>query len=110
MKAMIKKLTHNLQVSILIIAVTIFNFIFPSGGLFGATMPAYERLEPITDYLDSPTSIALDAYENLYVAESTSNRLIIFSQSGSFLNVLSGLKRPISIDVDRVGKIYIGND
>ncbi|MBI5407982.1 MAG: VCBS repeat-containing protein [Nitrospirae bacterium] len=72
-------------------------------------MPSYERLTPITSYLNAPTAIALDPYECIYVTESVNNRLFIYSQSGEYDKMLAGLNRPISVAADANGRIYIGN-
>ncbi len=74
-----------------------------------ATMPFFEKLAPVTAHLNAPTAVALDSQENLYVTESSNNRLLIFSQSGQYQKELLGLDRPISVAVDKNGKIYIGN-
>ena len=50
-----------------------------------AIMPVYERLTPITDNVNAPTAVALDIFENLYVTESGNNRLLIYSQSGRYI-------------------------
>jgi len=72
-------------------------------------MPSYDRLTPITSIVSSPTDVAIDASENVYVVESITNRLIKFSQSGQHRNTLTGLSKPISVAVDSNGIIYIGN-
>ena len=72
-------------------------------------MPAFERLNPITTIVNSPTDIALDTSENVYLVESINNRLLKFSQNGQYLNTKIGLDKPISITVGNNGIIYIGN-
>jgi tripartite motif-containing protein 71 len=73
------------------------------------SMPAFDRLNPIRSIVNSPTDIALDTSENVYVVESINNRLLKFSQNGKYLNTKIGLDKPISIAVDNNGIIYIGN-
>lgn len=76
------------------------------------SMPDYARLNPIIYKQNihfSPTDVALDASENVYVVESINNRLLKFSQSGQYLNAKIGLNKPISVAVDSNGIIYIGN-
>jgi len=85
---------------------TIFNFISISRA---SDMPSYERLQPITANLDAPRSVALDNSENIYVAEPGNDRVVIYSQSGSYLRTLSGLDTPISVSVDGNGRIIVGN-
>ena len=74
-----------------------------------AIMPVYERLTPVTDNVSAPTDVALDIYENVYVTESGNNRLLIYSQSGRYLETLTGLHKPVSVAVDGSGRIFIGN-
>jgi len=72
-------------------------------------MPDYDRLNPIANIVSSPTDVALDADENVYVVESIANRLLKFSQSGQYKNTLTNLQKPISVAVDSNGIIFIGN-
>ncbi|MBI5665318.1 MAG: PKD domain-containing protein [Nitrospirae bacterium] len=72
-------------------------------------MPDCARLNPISSIVNSPTDVALDAFENVYVVESVNNRLLKFSQSGQYVTTLIGLQKPISVAVDNAGIIYIGN-
>ena len=41
--------------------------------------------------------------------ESGNNRLLIYSQSGRYIETLTGLNKPISLAVDDSGRIFIGN-
>ncbi len=91
---------------ILAIALGVF---FMAHTAFSASLPAYERLEPIQNHLSYPTAIALDLYENIYVTESIQNRLQIFSQRGAYLKTLSGLSEPLGVAVDQQGRIFVGN-
>ncbi|MBI5055205.1 MAG: VCBS repeat-containing protein [Nitrospirae bacterium] len=72
-------------------------------------MPDYTRLQPVTSNLDAPTALALDNQENIYVAESVNNKLLIFTQSGEYKGTLEGLNKPISVALDAAGRIFIGN-
>ena len=74
-----------------------------------AQMPVYVALDPITAMIDAPTAVALDNYGNVYVTESNKDRLLIFSQSGNYLDMITGLDEPISVAVDDDGRIFIGN-
>ncbi|MCK5505179.1 MAG: hypothetical protein KAJ10_08455, partial [Thermodesulfovibrionia bacterium] len=73
-------------------------------------MPDYDRLQPVTTSLRAPTAVAVDNFENIYVTESSNNRLLIYTQSGGYLETLTGLSSPISVAVDGAGRIYIGNE
>ena len=91
-----------------IITFLIVSVLFFAVSIEAATLPAYERLQPVTESLDSPVAVALDAKENLYVAETLKNRINIYSPSGRHIETLVGLDRPISVAVDGSGKIYVG--
>ena len=82
--------------------------------LFGvssaAVMPDYERLSPVTKTIYSPLAVAMDQAGRLYVAESSSDRIVILSQSGNYLSTLPGLHAPISVAVDsNNGRILTGS-
>ena len=74
-----------------------------------AAMPIYERLDPIEFNLNAPTSVAVDQSGCIYVAESVSDKVHLYTQSGAYIETLSGLSMPISVAVDGSGKIYVGN-
>ncbi len=71
--------------------------------------PVYQRIKAIKDKLDAPSSIATDANDRIYVAETSFNRLSIYSPGGHFLKRLKGLDNPFSIAVDSTGRIFVGN-
>ncbi len=104
----LKNIIHTASLKRVIIAITLFAS-FVAHTAYSAVMPAYERLEPITHKLNYPTAIALDLHENMYVTESIENRLRKFSQSGDYVNTLSGLSEPLGVAVDQQGRIFVGN-
>ncbi|MEW6715718.1 MAG: hypothetical protein AB1306_11605, partial [Nitrospirota bacterium] len=75
-----------------------------------AAMPSYSSLRAITANLSSPTSLAVDANENVYVVDTKFNRLLIYSRDGVYLDALTGLSQPGSVAVGGNGMIYIGNE
>lgn len=83
--------------------------VFFANTLQAATMPEYERLQPITTHLKAPTAVALDMYENIYVTESSTNKLLIYNPDGEPVKTLAGLHKPISVAVDDQGRIFVGN-
>jgi sugar lactone lactonase YvrE len=93
-------------IKFLIIILSVFSFLNISKA---AEMPTYERLQPITYNVNAPTAVALDKYECLLVAESIKDRVLIYSQSGQYIDTISGLSRPISVAVDDNIRIFIGN-
>jgi sugar lactone lactonase YvrE len=74
-----------------------------------APPPVYQRIKAVTDRLEVPSSIATDANDRIYVAETSANRLNIYSPGGLFLKQLTKLKNPFSVAVDSLGRIYVGN-
>lgn len=69
------------------------------------------RLPPLTGELTAPTAVAAGADGRVYVAESSRNRVLVFSAEGHLLRTLGGLRRPISLAVGPDdGKLFVGND
>jgi hypothetical protein len=68
-----------------------------------------ERQQPITVNLTAPKAVALDAGGNLYVVESATNRLHMFSAAGEYIRSYSKLDKPVSVALDGSGRIYVGN-
>jgi len=90
-------------------ALLAFLLFFFVNAIHAEVMPSYERSQPITTNLNAPTSVALDAYENLYVTDVVNNRLIIYDQTGDYSRMLQGLNKPISVAADSSGRIFVGN-
>jgi len=59
--------------------------------------------------LSSPTAVALDTTENLYVAQPENDHILIFNNRHEQTGMLMNLAEPISVGVDNTGKIYVGN-
>ncbi len=95
----------------IIVFFTVFFFVNCSlGTLQAASMPVYERFPPVTDTLNAPTAIALDLSDNLYITESSNNRLLFFSPNGRYMKLISGLDKPLGVAVSSDGRIFITND
>ena len=75
-----------------------------------ADSPVYTWIDSIQENLAAPTSLAIDSYERIYVAESIYNRVKIYSSGGKHLNTINGLTRPIAVNVDVNGRILIANE
>jgi hypothetical protein len=103
------KATHNIQRCGVLLAISVFFLCCFAHALQAATMPEYERLQPITTKLNAPTAVALDASENIYVTESSSDRLVLYDPRGRYLKTLRGLDKPISVAVSGDGRIFIAN-
>jgi BACON domain-containing protein/6-bladed beta-propeller protein len=97
---------NNRLVSILSLVVL---FILLPSSANATLIPVFERLAPLTAGVTSPTIVTLDMDGQVYVAETVNNRVLVFSQSGSHINTITGLAGPISLAVDGDGRIYIGN-
>jgi hypothetical protein len=99
---------HNKPFLALIISVSFFLF-FSVNLLYAANPPVYDRLFAVTENLSSPTSVAVDADERIYVTEPSYNRLNVYSPGGYFIKRLEGLDNPFGIAVDSGGRILVGN-
>lgn len=76
-----------------------------------AAMPAYSSLQSITANLASPSSVAIDGSENIYIVDATlGKKLNIYNRYGNYLRSLTGLTQPGSVAVDGNGFIYVGNE
>ena len=84
-------------------------FVLQAGSVLSSDIPAFERLDPLTLQVSKPTIVTLDHEGRIYVAETSNNHVLVFSQSGSYLRTLTGLAKPISLAVDNNGRIYVGN-
>jgi hypothetical protein len=74
-----------------------------------AEMPVYERLQPVTDFLNTPSAVAVDADENLYVTDVMKGSLNVFNENGDLLRRLKELDEPISVAVKNNNMILVGN-
>ena len=72
-------------------------------------MPANNWLQSISEGLSLPTAMAIDSENNLYIAESSENRVLLLNPYGEIQQTLWGLNQPISIATGRDGSIYIGS-
>lgn len=63
----------------------------------------------ITENVDNPGRIAVDAQGNLYVTEAAKNLVRKFSSKGGYLASLT-VPRPLGIAVDAAGFLYVGSE
>ncbi|MHB8809711.1 MAG: BACON domain-containing protein, partial [Desulfobulbaceae bacterium] len=85
---------------------------FTAWPVLAAVMPAFTHLAPIAPIaskLKAPGSVTVDANGRIYVAETGTSLVQVYSQSGGHVHTISGLAQPISLAVDAGGRIYIGN-
>ena len=100
---------HNIKLMATVTAIAVCFLFCSANTLLAGPMPAYERLQPITTNLITPTAVALDANERIYVTESSYNRLNVYSPSGEYLKSLSGLDKPLGVAVNSSGRVFVGN-
>ena len=73
---------------------------FTAGWGMAGLMPVFEHLAPLATQLSNPNIVTVDSGGGIYVAETGSNHVRIYSQSGCLLHTISGLAKPISLAVD----------
>ena len=61
-------------------------------------------------HINTPHGIACDNHGNLYVADTNNHRVVAFSPQGRMVKKFTKpeLFSPISVDVDHVGRVYVG--
>jgi len=74
----------------------------------GAVSAAPARIASITDHIDGPFRVAVDASGNLYVTETQKSMVVIYSSEGRYLRSFS-VPGPRGIAVDAAGMIYVGS-
>lgn len=57
----------------------------------------------------APTGVAVDGSGNIYVTESSGNRLAVYDKFGTFLRERKDLNKPTGVAVDPWGRIYVCN-
>lgn len=77
------------------------------GPALGQITANYLSSIPVNDA--GPIRIAADQEGVLYVAASDSGKIVKYAQDGTVLGSINGFKRPISVAVDTLGKIYVGD-
>ncbi|UCD34943.1 MAG: hypothetical protein JSU90_11725 [Nitrospiraceae bacterium] len=91
-----------------LIAAILFSVLFARGTGAAATFD-YQVLSSVTSNLSAPTDVALDRVGNVYVAESSANRVQIYNSNGVYLRTLGGLLTPLCVAVDSSDRIYVCN-
>jgi hypothetical protein len=64
-------------------------------------------LVPAGGQLTSPSGLALDASQNLYVADSAASSIFEVNASGTVSTVASGLNDPVAVAVDAYGNLLV---
>ena len=63
--------------------------------------------------LNSPQSVAIDANNNIYIADTANGKIRKITPQGNIATILDGLDNPEYVSVDRTGTVYVadtGND
>ncbi|GAB4343568.1 MAG: hypothetical protein Kow0089_19440 [Desulfobulbaceae bacterium] len=71
--------------------------------------PQYELLAPLAANISAPTDVAVDNQGRVYVAETSSNRVVIFTQNGAPTGGKISVTKPISVAVDNGGRVLVGS-
>ncbi|MCF6283189.1 MAG: choice-of-anchor D domain-containing protein [Candidatus Polarisedimenticolaceae bacterium] len=90
----------------LALLITTYLFTIPT---YAAVMPTNGWIHSISDGISLPTAMAIGSNDNLYVAESAENRVLLLNPYGEVTKTLWGLSQPISITAGNDGTIYIGS-
>ncbi len=101
---------YRIRINTLVfLTITVFFLLCFAGTLHAVNMPVFERYQPITDTINAPTAVALDVSDNIYVTESSNNRLLVFSPTGRYLKLISGLDTPLGVAVSSDERVFITN-
>jgi DNA-binding beta-propeller fold protein YncE len=103
------KMTQSLQIGPWFLLVCSILFSFYPHPAFSAGTLDLKREDPVTSNLRAPTAVALDANENIYVSESSANRVLVYDSKGGYVRILTGLDKPLGVAVDGNGRIYVCN-
>jgi hypothetical protein len=60
--------------------------------------------------VQSPVGLALDAAQNLYIADNVANAIFKVDANGNVTTFASGLKDPVAVVVDSEGNLYVALD
>ncbi|MCL7489166.1 MAG: NHL repeat-containing protein, partial [Desulfobulbaceae bacterium] len=81
-----------------------------AGAAAAAVMPMLERLSSLTEMISAPADVALDRQGRIYIADTSSNRIVIYNQNGEFSGkALAGVTMPGCVAVDNTGRILVGS-
>jgi len=106
---MIRPLNCERRFSIILSIFLAASLIFSFSLALSTTLPSFERLAPISEAVQTPTGLAIDQQGRIYVTETTSNTVLVFSQGNRLLHSISGQQEPVCVTVGANGRIYIGN-
>jgi NHL repeat len=69
------------------------------------------QMSAATNPLDGPRGLALDSKGNLYVANQSGNRILVFSPTYALIKTITaGVATPTGVAVDGKGNIYVANE
>ena len=73
------------------------------------TMPVTTFLHSYRVAFRTPTRLAVDADDNVYIADPAAGELLVRARDGAVLAVRRDLGNPVSIAVDAAGRTYVGD-
>jgi DNA-binding beta-propeller fold protein YncE len=57
--------------------------------------------------LSTPTGIAVDSQNNLWIADTNDSRVVQATNQGAFLGELDGFSQPLYLTFDAAGSLFI---
>lgn len=102
-----KRTSGSDKISRAVLPISGFLFIVLMAGVIHGALSS--RQQPIMMSLTSPSAVAVDALGKVYVVESVTNQIHVFSAAGEHLRSYAKLNRPTSVAVDAAGRIIIAN-
>jgi len=59
------------------------------------------------ELLGRPGKVRVDRHDNIFVCDEASNKVVVFNGEGSYLNSFSFNGKPLDVNVDLHGCIYV---
>lgn len=83
---------------------------FVGSAVAGESAPASVYLSDIKSGLSVPVHLAIDSWANIYVTDSSRQRIHKFNAIGELQLTITGIPVPLGVAVDAKGNIYVGDD
>ena len=82
----------------------------PMPGSAQTTAPATSALGALSQSLQGPVRVAVDADGRIYVSDRSAGQVLVFDAFGRPVSSKPGLAGPLAIAVDSTGRIYVGEE